>query len=227
MRLRHAVIAVSRWVADQAIEVLGLPPERLHVVPHGVAPTFAPTPREGSDHPPYLLFVGEYDGRKRHELAFGVIGGLAERGLPHRLKVVGRIAPWWEQTLSALVHAAPCPHRIELCGYVDEPTLVRLYQQADALVVTSSAEGFGLPALEAMACGTPVVAFDNSATAEVVGPGGVLVPDGDVAAMVDALVNVLREGSAHEELGLRALARAEQFTWEKTARKVLALYFQG
>ncbi|HET6818014.1 MAG TPA: glycosyltransferase family 1 protein [Mycobacteriales bacterium] len=208
-----AVIAVSHWVADSAMELLGLRDDVLHVVPHGVSDVFRPAARVGTASP-YVLFVGEYDPRKRHELAFAVIGALAERGLPHRLVVAGRVAPWFETTMNHLVAAAGRPDRIEIRGYVPEAELVALYQQADAVLVTSSAEGFGFPALEAMACGSPVVAFDNSATSEVVAAAGVLVPDADVPAMTQGLYDVLTDHRRRAELSASGLERAGGFTWQ-------------
>jgi glycosyltransferase involved in cell wall biosynthesis len=218
-----AVIAVSRWVADTAVDLLGLDPATVHVVPHGVSPAFRPAAeRERSE--PYVLFVGEYDARKRHDVAFEAIGRLAARGLPHRLVVVGRIAPWFAGTLQALVAASPAPERIELRGYVDERELVRLYQQADALLVTSTAEGFGFPALESMACGTPVVGFRNSATAEVVGDAGFLVDDGDVEALVDGLDAVVAGVTRAVSLRAAAIERAAQFTWSASVARHRAVF---
>lgn len=206
-----AVIAVSNWVADSAIELLGLDPARIHVIPHGVSPAYVPAVK--TDAAPYVLFVGEYDPRKRHDIAFEAIGRVAAAGAPHRLVVVGRIAPWFAEAVHGLVARAPDPGRIELRGFVTEDELVGLYQQADALLVTSSAEGFGLPALEAMACGTPVVGFRNSATAEVVANAGILVDDGDVDALATALAGLLSDDTARTALGAAALARASHFSW--------------
>lgn len=210
-RRADAVIAVSRWSAEGAVGLLGIDPARLHVIPHGVSPAFHPG--AGPADPPYLLFVGEYDPRKRHEHAFAAVGALAEAGLPHRLLVTGRIAPWYAGTLASLVAAAPRPDRIELLGHVSFDRLVSLYQGASALLVTSEGEGFGLPALEAMACGAPVVAYDNSATPEVLGAAGVLVPDGALDVLVQRLTSLLRSPEQLLERRAAGIERAGQFTW--------------
>jgi len=102
--------------------------------------------------------------------------------------------------------------------------LAGLYRRATALVVTSRAEGFGLPAVEAMACGTPVVAFANTALTEVVGGGGVLVDDGDVDAFVAALRPVLDSERERAELSERALAHARSFSWERAVAAHADLY---
>jgi glycosyltransferase involved in cell wall biosynthesis len=210
-RRAAALITISRWTADEAVRLMGLDPARLHVIPHGVATHFRPGPRTADR--PYLMFVGEYDPRKRHDLAFAAVGALADRGLPHELRVTGRQAPWYAESLAALHAAAPHPDRVRLLGHVDTDELVRLYQGAEALVVTSEAEGFGFPALEAMACGTPVVAFANSATTEIVGEGGVLVDDGDFEALVRALVSIATEPGRRDDLSARALQRATTYSW--------------
>jgi glycosyltransferase involved in cell wall biosynthesis len=206
------MVAVSQFTASQASARLGLDASRIVVIPHGVDDgSFHPDP-DLHDGPPYLLLVGEYDPRKRHALAFDVIGGLAARH-PHRLLVAGRIAPWYAEAMDALVAAAPRPERIELLGHVSKQRLVELYQHADALLVTSSHEGFGLPALEGMACGVPVVAFANTATSEVVLDAGLLVPDGDVPAMQAAVERLLADHHLRDELRRNGVDRAREFTW--------------
>jgi glycosyltransferase involved in cell wall biosynthesis len=212
-----AVIAVSGHTAEEASRFLAVSPSRLHVVPHGVGEQFRPA--ESSAAHPYVLFVGEYDRRKRHGMAFEVISRIADAGLPHTLKVAGRVAPWYASSLQGEVQSARRPNRIEVLGFQEPDALVRLYQEADALIVTSSAEGFGFPAVEAMACGTPVIAFANSATREVVKDGGVLIEDGDVEAMARSVEAVVRDGRLRGHLRERALDRARYFTWRESARR--------
>jgi glycosyltransferase involved in cell wall biosynthesis len=140
---------------------------------------------------------------------------LADAGFPHRLLVVGRIHPWAQTELEALRASARHPERMELLGYV--PDLVPLYQRASAFLMSSHHEGFSLPTLEALACGTPVVAFANSAITEVVGDGGQLVPDGDVVAMTAAVRRVLENPSAAAEWAERGAGRAAAFSWASCA----------
>lgn len=214
-RRAAAVIAISQASADDAVRWLGVPTERIHVVHLGVSPTFVPGSRPPGAAAPRLLFVGEYGPHKGHEEAFAVIAELAERGLPHSLRVASRLAPWHRPIVEALVARSGAPERVELLDYV--PDIVEEYLQAEALVITSRNEGFCLPALEAMACGIPVVAFANSALPEVIGDAGVLVPDGDVRAMVDALARLLSDGGYRAELAAAGVERARQFTWEACA----------
>jgi glycosyltransferase involved in cell wall biosynthesis len=223
IRNASAVIAVSHWSARTGVSTLGLEPSRVRVIPHGVAAHFRPAERR-TEESPYLLFVGEYDPRKRHALAFAAVGELAEAGVPRRLVVAGRIAAWYEQQMNELVERSPRPDLIDLAGHVDEPSLIDLYQQAAAVVVTSSAEGFGFPALEAMACGTPVVAFSNSATTEVLGTAGSLVADGDVGGMAQALRRLLTDERHWQDASEAALERARHFSWDECVRQHIEVF---
>lgn len=224
-RRADVVAAISRHAADEGLRLLGLDSARLEVVPLAVDERYQPNP-EGpaaqDDEPPYLLVVSEYSRRKGFADAFAVVGALADAGYPHRLRVAGRVPPHVAAELDALVRSADRPDRIEVLGFV--PDLVALYQGAAAVLVPTRYEGFGLPALEGMACGVPVVAYDNSSLPEVVGDGGVLVADGDRAALLAAVRAILDDASWAAELRGRAIARAATFTWAAVAEAYEALY---
>jgi glycosyltransferase involved in cell wall biosynthesis len=209
-----AVIAVSRYTADEGIRILHLDPKRVHVCLNGVdRSVFHPGIGDDGGRP-YVVMVNEYERRKGFDAAFAAIGAIADAGLPHSLRVAGRIRAWAREEVAALQAAAPRPERVELLGFVDD--LAALYRGAAAAIVTSRYEGFGLPALEAMACGIPVIAWSNTGTAEVVGDGGVLVPDGDLPALVAAMTKVLGDPTLAAELRQRAVQRADQFSWERS-----------
>jgi glycosyltransferase involved in cell wall biosynthesis len=212
-----AVITVSRHCADQSIATLGLEPTKVHVVHHGVDPAFRPVPTRSSPDPPYLLYVGEFGPTKGYPEAFEVIGRLAEAGYPHRLRVAGRIAPWVADDVAQLVARAPRPDVIDLLDHVDHlGELPGLFRGASALIVTSRYESFCLPSAEAMASGTPVVGFANTAITETIGHGGALVADGDVNAMVAAVRLLLDCSDRHQELAERSLDRAAAFDWKRS-----------
>jgi glycosyltransferase involved in cell wall biosynthesis len=221
-RKADVVAAISRHAADEGRRVLDLDPAKLEVVPLAVDERYRPGPPRDVDEPPYLLLVSEYSRRKGFADAFAVIGALADAGYPHRLRVAGRIPPQVAAELDALVQSADRPDRIDLLGFV--PDLVALYQGADAVLVPSRYEGFGLPALEGMACGVPVVAYDNSSLPEVVGDGGWLVADGEIPALLHATRTVLDDPRLAAELRERAVARAATFSWAAVAEAYAALY---
>ncbi len=209
-----AVIAISNHAASDGIRVLGLDPARVHVARLGVGPLFVPG-FEGPSVPPYLLVVNEFTRRKGYGEAFAVLDALVDAGYPHRLVVVGRIHDWARGDVTRLLGAARHPERIEIHQWV--PDLVPIYQGASAFLMTSRYEGFGLTPLEAMACGTPVVAFSNSAVTEVVDGGGHLVADGDVGAMYAAVRMVLDNPSCAAEWRQRGVEHARAFTWAASA----------
>jgi alpha-1,3-rhamnosyl/mannosyltransferase len=213
-RKADAVMAVSRYTADEGIRLLALDPRRVHVAHNGVGQEF--TPRAGEpDDPPYVLLVSEYSARKGFADAFKVIGALAEAGYPHSLKVAGRIQYQFRDEVDHLLHSSARPDRIQMLGFVED--LPELYRGATAFLSCSRYEGYGLPLVEAMACGVPVASYANSSLPEVVGDAGMLVPDGDVDATIAAMRSLLDDSRRRRELREAGLERAQQFTWEACA----------
>ena len=219
-----AVVTPSKHSADEAVRLLGVDPARVHVIPHGVEAQFRPAsqaaPVMSAD--PYVLYVGAWGPQKGYAEAMEAVAALADDGHPHRLVIAGRQDDWMLGRIKRVVDRARRPDLVDVAGYVDD--LPALYRSADALVVTSRHEGFGLPALEAMACGTPVVGFANSAIPEVVGDGGRLVPDGDMGALVRALAAVIDDEMVRRSLVRRGLARAANFSWRRSAEAHAAVY---
>jgi glycosyltransferase involved in cell wall biosynthesis len=194
-RNADAVIAVSQRTKADAVELYGIPPEKITVTPHGVDPAFSP----GDSAPGgYLLFVGAVQARKD---PLAALRAAREAGLP--LVVAG---PEKEPELARQLRAEGA----DLRGWVDKAQLAELYRGAAALVLPSRFEGFGLPVLEAMASGTPVVVSDDPALREVAG---------DAAA--PSVAAALADRGRYRELGL---ARAKQFSWEDTARRTVEVY---
>jgi glycosyltransferase involved in cell wall biosynthesis len=222
-READAIIAISRHAADEGIRLLDLDGRRIHIAHHGVNPIFTPAPAGApAADPPYLLVVAEYSRRKGFAEAFAVVSALADAGYPHTLKVAGQVHDFVVDEVTELRARAGRPERIELLGFV--PDLPSLYRQATAVIMTSRYEGFGLPVVEGMACGVPVVSFANSALTEVVAAGGWLVADGDVGAMVAALRTLLAQPDVWLEWRQRGLDRAAHFTWSGSAARHAAVY---
>jgi glycosyltransferase involved in cell wall biosynthesis len=214
-----AVIAISRHTADEGITRIGLDPRRVEVIHLGVDDDFRPAPTQEPADPPYLLHVSNLAPHKGYREALAVLARLADAGLPHQLEFVGGAWASEAPRVRAAIAASGCADRVHLLGRVTRPKLVELYQRASLVMVTSRYEGFGLPALEAMATGTPVVAFDNSSLPEVIGDGGVLVADGDTAAFADAARALLGDDRRREHAVEAGLQRAAQFDWKRCAHE--------
>jgi glycosyltransferase involved in cell wall biosynthesis len=203
-RAARLLIAVSEHTKRDVVELLGVPEEKVRVVPNGVADTFSPEgPAEPGD---YVLAVGTIEPRKNlHRLAE------ATRRLGVELRVVG--APGWGH-----VELGAGVRRL---GRVSDEELARLYRGARCLAYPSLYEGFGIPIVEAMASGTPVVTSRGGATEEVAGGAGVLVDPLDPAAIAAGI----EEASARRDELVRAgLERARVFAWDDVARRTADVY---
>lgn len=224
MHAAAALIADSNHSADDAVRLLDIDQAMIHVAPLGVDPIFEPSRDVPEADPPYLLYVGRWAPHKGYSEAFEAVSRLAGRGYPHHLRVVGDLDVWTDLEVRRLLSLCDRPDRVDLMGTVSQPELLHLYQGAAALLATSRYEGFGLPSLEAMATGTPVVAFDNSATHEIVEGGGVLVPDGDVGAIVDAIGDLIDNPHHRREVADRGVVRAQRFSWARCAEVHATVY---
>ena len=189
------VVAVSERTKRDAIELYGIPPEKITVTPHGVDPAFGPG--DGT-HDDYVLFVGAVQARKDPLAALA-----AAQAVGRRLVVAG---PEKEPALARDLRDRGADVR----GWVDKRELAGLYRRAAALVLPSRFEGFGVPVLEAMASGTPVVVSDDPALREVVGDAA--APD---------LAAALADRDRYARAGLE---RARRFSWEETARLTADVY---
>ncbi len=175
----------------------------------------------------YLLYLGGFDQRKNLSALLRAFALLVSKQPQARLVIAGRL-PGRDSPLfpdpRRLVGELGLEERVIFTGWVAEEDKPALLSGAVAFVFPSLYEGFGLPALEAMACGTPVVASNRSSLPEVVGEGGILVEPTDVEALAEAMETLLVDDVLRAELRPRALAQAARFSWEQTALETLAVY---
>lgn len=214
-RRADAVVAASGYTAAEAIRVLGLDPAKVYVAHLAAGRSFKPPQDLSVDGRQTFLFVGGVEKRKRITDAMSVVGALADAGVTTGLRVCGPLPPGHVALVRDWAEGEGVSGLVEVVGHTDD--LANEYRRAVALLVPSAAEGFGLPAVEAMACGTPVIAYDNSATTEVVADGGALIADGDVTEMTAVALRLATNSAAWQEASERALQRARIFSWERCA----------
>lgn len=230
IRRADAVIAPSSATKRDLVHHLGLPEERVTVVYEGVDhDVFCPTDRRVFPAP-YVLVVGSEHPRKNLRSVFDALARLKRDPRFRKLKVVkvgapgGREAAFREQTLAAVRSSGLRRDDVVFAERVPVEDLAAYYAGAECLAFPSLYEGFGLPALEAMACGCPVVASNVTALPEVVGDAGLLVDPSDPQAIADAVAAVVDDRRLSDELRERALARAAAFTWERAAAETVRVY---
>ena len=207
-RTAARVLTVSERTKRDLVEHYGIPPERVVVTPNGVDPAFHPATQAAAARP-YALAVGAIQERKNQRAALA-----AARDAGLELVVVG---PVKDEGAAAELREGGA--RLE--GYVEVERLAELYRGAACLVQSSRYEGFGLPVVEAMASGTPVVTVPDPALVEVAGEAAVVVPEAELAA------GIRRAVEERDTLAAKGLERARAFTWEAAARATVTAYAEA
>lgn len=226
-RRARRVIAVSHSTRRDVLELMGLDPDRVRVIHNGLDPRYRHPPahqeraavrsRLGLTRP-YVLVLGSRDPRKGMEDALEAFRRADLEGLD--LVVAGSLSAEGERRAAA----AGLGERLRLPGHLEDEALHALMAGAQAFLFPSLYEGFGLPVLEAMACGTPVVACHTSSLPEVAGDAALLVPPGDPPELARALERVVADGELRRNLIERGFQRCRLFSWERAARETLAVY---
>jgi glycosyltransferase involved in cell wall biosynthesis len=224
VRRAARVIAMSEHTKQDVAELFGVDPGRIDVTPLGVSEGLSPlAPQERADfrdqhalHRPTLLYLGTLEPRKNVPnllRAFDLIA--AETGAE---LVLGGAEGWLTQELHETLNAMRWRDRVRLTGFIPEAELHFWLSAADVFVFPSRYEGFGLPPLEAMACGTPVVASTSSSLPGVLGDDALLADPDDIEAIAAAIKRLLDDPALAADLRRRGLRRAARFTWDETAR---------
>jgi glycosyltransferase involved in cell wall biosynthesis len=211
------IIAVSQFTARQAIDILGVEEARVRVVHHGVR---APVSAAAVTRQKIILHVGAIQRRKNISRLVDAF----ERVDPGWQLVLAGSAGYGAQEIAARIGAARSRDRIRMPGYVPPAELANWYAQAAIFAFPSLDEGFGMPVLEAMAAGTPVIASNRSAIPEVAGDAAWLVDPEDTDELADALVALTQDPERRADLSRRGLARAAQFTWAEAVEKTWQVY---
>ncbi len=229
-RSARRILAPSESTRRDVVRLLGVDPGRVCVIPYAAAPGFRPDPgrlQHLADaygiRPPYLLYVGTLEPRKNLVRVLRAFARVVPSLRDHRLVVAGDRG--WKY--SAVLEEAARPdlaRRIVLPGYVAEEDLPALYTHAVAFVYPSLYEGFGLPVVEAMACGAPVLTSRTSSLGEVAEGAAWLVDPENEDALAEGLHALATDEGLRRDLRARGLARAAEFSWERTGRETAAVY---
>jgi glycosyltransferase involved in cell wall biosynthesis len=204
-------------------QVLGYGADKASVIPLA-----ATEPMSGSEHLPrpipeaYFLFVGTLEPRKNLMRLLQAFGAQAHRMSGVQLVLAGAVG-WGEQNLEQALCQLAIEDRVLLAGRLDEASLHGYYRHALALVLPSLYEGFGLPLLEAMQYGVPVITSNCSSMPEVAGAGGLLVDPKDTSDIAAALVELASDEALRQRMGAAALAQAAGFSWDEAAKQTLAV----
>ncbi len=224
------IIAVSEATRQDVIAHLGVSSRRIHVIHEGLDPHFTADPDRGMrpDELPdrYVLFVSTIEPRKNVAAVVRAFNLLADWGYDGGLVLVGRWG-WHTGEIRAAISASPVHDRIVHLDYVARNALPALYRDADALLFPSLMEGFGLPILEAMACGTPVVTSGHSAMPEVAGPAGIYVDPARPQSIASAVEALLQDEQHRRRLAELGRSRATRFDWKTAAAATVQVLRQA
>jgi glycosyltransferase involved in cell wall biosynthesis len=231
-RSASAIIADSESTRQDILRLLKLEPSRVVAIPLGVSSDFrliddrtAIQAIRQKYHLPerIVLYVGVLEPRKNLPTLVRAFRSSVDRGVVHSLVLAGRRG-WMYAELFQAVEDLGLRERVIFLGYVPDEDLPLLYNAADLFVYPSLYEGFGLPVLEAMACGVPVITSNVSSMPEITGDTGILVNPHDTDALADAMHLVLTDRALRDKLARDEQVRAGIFSWERTARETLAVY---
>ena len=232
-RKANRIITISDATRRDVIRLLGVPEERVRRIYCGVEGRFTPLrgtielaefrARRGLPDD-FILYLGTMEPRKNVGRLVQAYAELRRRGETAAPLVLAGGKGWGEEAIFAEVERSGYAMDIRYVGYVPEEEMPLWYNAATFFVYPSEYEGFGLPPLEAMACGTPVITSDSSSLPEVVGDAGILVDPKDTDAITDAMQRLIANPSLRSELAECGPRRASTFTWKRMAAETLAVY---
>ena len=236
IRRASAVLTVSEFSKDAILRAYDIPADKVHVVPNASSADFRVISREKATAAamrilgfpqPFVLTVGDLQPRKNHVALIAAFARLVAKypQLSHRLVLVGKNT-WFAPKVREAAQKSGVADRIHFAGFVSDSELINLYNSADCFIFPSLYEGFGLPIIEAMACGRAVACSDTSAMPEVADGAGLLFDPMSEDAMVRAMADILRDGELRARMERLAVQRATVFSWQRSAKATLDVYRQ-
>lgn len=224
LKRSDVILAVSRSTAADIKKEFGISANKITTVYLGT-PVFPREPKCGpeqsNDVPSnYFLFVGTLDPRKNFERIFKAFELLRPLSQGLHLVIIGAEG-WKNKNFLKMIRTHPLKDHIHMTGYLPRDRLVSYYKNAICVMFPSLYEGFGLPILEAMSCGTPVITSDTSSMPEIAGDAALLVDPYDTSAIADAMNNLMSDKQLRERLICRGLERVKEFSWKKCAEQTL------
>jgi glycosyltransferase involved in cell wall biosynthesis len=231
-RMADAIVTVSESARRDLLTFHDIPPERVSVVHEAAGPAFVVI-----DDPAirarirmryalpdrFILYVGAIEPRKNLPRLVEAFATARRRGVPHELVCVGPYG-WSSRDLYAHVDRLHLQDVVHFTGYLPAEDLPAVYSAAEFFVFPSLYEGFGLPVIEAMACGTPTITSRTSSLEEIAADAALTVDPCDVGALADAMVSLAGDAGLRHTLARRGLQRAREFSWSRSAREMLTLY---
>lgn len=227
-RAEH-ILADSQATKDDLISLYGTHEEKITVLLSGVDPRFKPTQdasvrvKYNIPERPYIFSVGTVQPRKNYTRLIHALAALRSKGYDVGLVISGGKG-WLDDPIYAAIQDAKMDDYVRFIGFADDTDLPALYSEALITAVPSLYEGFGIPVLESMACGTAVVTSNLSSLPEVAGDATLLVEPTDLDAIIGALQRLIDDEALRNILRAKGLARAREFTWERSAAQLHAIY---
>jgi glycosyltransferase involved in cell wall biosynthesis len=226
------ILADSKATKHDIAAIWGVAPDKITVLYSGVSPHFQPTNDQKSVEElrarynlgtkPYLLCVGTVQPRKNYQMLIRAFYEVAQQ-FPHNLIIAGGKGWLYDQIL-AEIEEQDLNDRVRFIGFVDEHHLPALYSEASLFLFPSVYEGFGLPLLEAMACGVSVVSSNASSLPEVVGDAGMILPPNDTARWTETMIKLLGDSKPRTALIAKGFLQARKFSWNEAAQKLQQIY---
>jgi glycosyltransferase involved in cell wall biosynthesis len=231
LRRYDHILAVSQTTQQDLNRLFKIPEQKITVTYHGAEEAFRPLNSQTVENrlrqsynikKPYILFLGTLEPRKNIPALLKAFRGLLAQ-IPHDLVLVGQKGWKWEPVMAEM-EKPDLKGRVHWVGYVEDADRVLFYNGAEFFVYPSWYEGFGMPLLEAMQCGCPVIASGVSAMPEVVGEAGILIDPHRTEDLRQAMLRLIREPGLKEKLTRIGLEQAKKFSWENSARKTLEVF---